>query len=404
MKFGFLKHYKKIRIEGTNLSGIINKCISSRITLRNLRWKNDIEYTAEMQEDDYDRFRKLAGYTYKTTVIREGGAVPLFRSMKSNILSVVGAFLLGALIFYQSLFIAEVRVDGYRTLDESDIRRTLQEAGISEGVMKTHDYRRAKELLYAEYGNITWISIYEDGRCIKVKISEGNVHGETLPADTKPVNIVAAKSGIIESIRPLQGHAKAEKGDYVNKGDVLISGVHKYKSTDYSKGDKEFTLYSHAKGQAVAKVPVSITYYFEKNRRIKEPTGNYFHGLYVKAGNLTFDSTRGWGGYEASLRQEKDIVKTTRFLPLSIKMITVREVKLEDIPCDMKQIRKVSEAAVRQFEKDNFGREEGILERTFEYNEEKNLIRAAVMLETLENIGAEKEIKIKKAKKTGQGG
>lgn len=72
------------------------------------------------------------------------------------------------------------------------------------------------------------------------------------------------------------------------------------------------------------------------------------------------------------MRQEKDIVKTTRFLPLSIKMITVREVKLEDIPCDMKQIRKVSEAAVRQFEKDNFGREEGILERTFEYNEEKS--------------------------------
>lgn len=399
MKFGFLKHYRKIKIEGINLSSVINKCIKNRITLRNLRWKNDIEYTAELQGNDYNRLKKLAGHSYKMTVLKEGGVIPVFRSMKANILTVIGAFLLGALIFYQSLFIAEINIDGYRSLDEADIRATLKDAGIYEGAKKSDSYNDAKELLYETYDKLTWVSIYQEGRLLKVNVSEAGINEKTPPEDTKPVHIVASQSGIIEDIRPMQGNAKVKKGDYVNKGDVLISGKFKYQSTDYSRGDEEFIMYSHAKGTALAKIPKHITYYFDKKERVKKQTGNSFFGLSVKIGDISFDTTKGWGGYEASVKEEKVLLKTVNPIPISIKLLTVREVKLEDADKAYSSIEKVVEAALRQYEKDNLETGESIISKSVDYSESTGLIKASVMIEVLEDIGAEKEIDIEKEKK-----
>ena len=53
-KFGFLKHYKKIKIEGLNLNNIINKCIKNRIDLRNLRCNDNLESTVEIKNEDYN--------------------------------------------------------------------------------------------------------------------------------------------------------------------------------------------------------------------------------------------------------------------------------------------------------------------------------------------------------------
>lgn len=399
MKFGFLKHYRKIRLEGLNLSGVINKCIRNRITLRNLRWKNNIEYTAELQGDDYDRLKKLAGHSCKLTVLKEGGAVPVFRSMKANILTVTGAFLLGALIFYQSLFIAEIDVDGYGSLDEADIRATLRDAGIYEGARTPESYSDVKELLYETYDKLTWVGIHQEGRLLKVNLSEGGINEKSPAQDTRPVHIVASQSGIIEDIRPLQGNAAVEKGDYVNKGDVLINGKFKYQSTDYSRGDEEFVMYSHAKGTALAKVPKHITYYFEKKERIKKSTGNSFFGLSVKIGGLSFDTTKGWGGYEASVREEKVLLDTVNPLPICVKFLTVKEVELEDEARSRGAIEKVVQAALRQYEKENLKKGESIVSQSVDYTESEGLIKAEVMLEVLEDIGVEKEIDVEKEKK-----
>ena len=60
-KFGFLHHYRKIRIEGINLSSIVNKCIKNGIVLRNLKWNDPLESTVEIQNDDFAQLKKTAG-------------------------------------------------------------------------------------------------------------------------------------------------------------------------------------------------------------------------------------------------------------------------------------------------------------------------------------------------------
>ena len=395
-RFGFLKHYRKIRIEGTNLTGLVNKCIKNDIELRCLNWKNHIESDVEIKGEDFDRLRKLAGHSNKISVLKEGGAVPLFGSIRANILTIAGAFLIGALIFYQSLFVAEIRRDGYRSIDEASIRQTLADAGLYEGVRKKEDYGDAKAALYDAYDKITWVSIFEKGRLIKVTVAEAENLDDKVEIRTDPVNIVAERSGMIETVIPLRGNASVQKGDYVNKGDVLISGRYKYQSSDYSKGDDFFYLYSHAEGQAYAKVPEHITYYFEKNVRKLNSTGRFIPGIYARIGDIEIDTAEFMNRYEVSERKEITLAEAARLLPFEIRLVKVDETSIEEEHISLARIRKTVDAAVRQYAKDNLEKGEEILNMSVDYSESEGLIKADVMLEVLEDIGIEKYIKIVK--------
>lgn len=397
-RFGFLRHYRRIRVEGINLVALINKCIKNDITMRNLRWHGPVTITFEIQDTDYSMLKKAAGHSYKMTVLCERGAVPVFQTMKTGKVTVIGAFLLGALIFYQSLFIAEITIGGYSSISETELRQTLTEAGVYEGARKKGIYEDAKALLYEKYDKITWISIYERGRRLEVDIAEsGEFLEENIP-DKRPVNIVAAKSGMIETILPLKGSAKVQKGDYVNEGDILISGRYKYQSSDYSKGDNFFTMYSHADGQVTARVPEYMTYYFEKNRRIKEPTGRFFVGIYLKFGDIEVDTASGRGDYEASVMTRSNLINVVKPLPFTLGVIKVEEVNLKERAENPEKIKKTVEAAVRQYEREELGGGERILSQNIDYSESVSLIRADVLTEVLMDIGAEKEIKVRKTK------
>ena len=395
-RFGFLRHYRKIRIEGFDLSGIINKCIRNRIVLRNLQWKSPLESTAEIRSDDFSRLKKAAGHSYRMTVVKDGGLIPLCCRIRKNTGTIAGAFLLGALIFYQSLFVAEIQVDGYRSISEESLRQTLESAGLYEGVRKPEDYSDIKAALYSTHEAITWVSIYEDGRQIRVHVSEAGKGEEAEAADQTPVNIVAARSGIIEEISPLQGNARVRKGDYVNRGDVLISGRLKYQSTDYSRGDDYFYMYSHAEGQVYAKVPRQLDFYVEKNRREKKPTGKSVCGLCIKIGDVILDTAAIFGKYEASVRTEKKLIDTVKPLPLKLSFVRISEVTLEESPADREMLKKTAEAALRQYAKSTLGEGEEILESSMDFYEMENVIRISIFAEVLEEIGEDKKIRIKK--------
>lgn len=350
-----------------------------------------------MQGDDYERLKRLAGHTYQLTVLKEGGAVPLLQRLKRNIAAVAGAFFLGALIFYQSLFIAEIHVEGYRSLDEAEVLATLREAGIFEGARKQGEYGAAKELLYRTYDTLTWVSFYEEGKLLHVDLAEGGEYNKsTEKADDTPVDIVASQSGMIQQILPLQGNAKVQKGDYVNKGDLLISGRYKYHSTDYSRGDEEFTQYQHARGRVLARVPCRLEYYFEKKQRQKIETGNYFTGIAVHLGDFDFDSTQGRGGYEASVRTEHKLFDFVRPLPFSLRLVTVKEVKLSEKERKPEALQKTMEAALRDYEKNSLKEGERILDQEVTYTESQGVVKADVLLEVERDIGIEKKIDVKK--------
>lgn len=362
--------------------------------LKDLKWHDPLESTVKLKDEDFGTLKKLAGHSYRMSTLSEGGMIPFFRSMKSNILTITGAFLLGALIFYQSLFVAEIRVDGYTSITESELRQTLASAGLYEGVRKPEDYSSIKSAVYENHESVTWVSIYEDGRLIKVTIAEAGKAKEADKADDTPVNIVATRSGMIEKITPLQGNAKVREGDYVNKGDVLISGRLKYQSTDYSKGDGFFMMYSHAEGQALAKVPRQVDFYMQKCRRSKVLTGRFIPGLYIKIGDIQLDTARKLNRYKTSVRKENVFIDAVRPLPIKLSFVRIQEAELTETRYSDAKLQRVVDAAVRQYAREELKAGEEIVSFDVDYSESENLIKAGVLMEVLEDIGEEKAIKV----------
>ncbi|MBR6799043.1 MAG: sporulation protein YqfD [Firmicutes bacterium] len=395
-----MRHHRKIRIEGTDLPGIVNKCIRNGILLKDLRYKNQLESTVEVKDDDYHRLKKIAGHSYRMTTISEGGTIPFLNKIKSNIPTIIGAFLLGALIFYQGLFVAEIRVDGYRSITEAEIRQTLADAGLEEGVRKPENYDDIKAALYENHRKITWVSIYEDGRSIRVNIAEAGKAEEAKEKDMTPAHIVASRSGIIEKITPLQGNARVQKGDYVNKGDILISGRYKYQSTDYSKGDGFFYMYSHAEGKVLAKVPRQVTFYMQKAQPSEKLTGRSIPGLYISIGDMQIDTAKMMNRYEISVRSEAVLMDLVQPLPLKISFVKVKETEAEKQRISPEKRKAVTEAAIRQYKREEMTSGEEIVSYDIAFSETENLIIADVFMEVLEDIGEERKIDMKNEEKS----
>ena len=395
-----MRHHRKIRIEGMDLPGIVNKCIRNGILLKDLRYKDQLESTVEVKDDDYHRLKNIAGHSYRMTTISEGGTIPFLNKIKSNIPTIIGAFLLGALIFYQGLFVAEIRVDGYRSITEAEIRQTLADAGLEEGIRKPENYDDIKAALYENHRKITWVRIYEDGRSIKVNIAEAGRAEEAEKKDMTPAHIVATRSGFIEKITPLQGNARVQKGDYVNKGDILISGRYKYQSTDYSKGDGFFYMYSHAEGQILAKVPRQVTFYMQKAQPSEKITGRSIPGLYIRIGDMQIDTAKMMNRYEISVRSEAVLMDLVQPLPLKISFVKVKETEAKKRRISPEKRKAVTEAAIRQYKREEMTRGEEIVSYDIEFSETENLIIADVFMEVLEDIGEERKIDMKKEEKS----
>lgn len=375
-KSSFLKHHRKIKIEGTDLPAMLNKCIGEDLKLKDLRWKNPIEISARVTADDHERLKKVAGHSYRITVAYEGGAVPFLKKLKHNKISIIGALLMGALIFYQSLFVAEIRVDGYRSITEADIRNTLSQAGLYEGARKPESYSDIEAAIYKNHDEITWVSIFEDGRLVKVSVAEASDATEAVPEDKRPAGIIAGKSGIIVKVLPLKGNSLVEKGDYVNKGDMLISG-------------RFGTIRSHAEGTALAKVPYKLEFYMEKTRCEFESTGRRKLGVEFLIGDVKID-TSSRHRYEKSLKREKKLIDITEPMPLKLSFSIIEEVDCKEKDMDLKKARKVAEAAVRQYASENFKDGQEIVDTSIELTYTKSLIKACVFLEVIEDIGVVK--------------
>lgn len=364
-----------------------------------MKCQGSFETEAMVNEDDYEELKSTASNSHNITTIKKYGYAEALQWLKNHKGCVLGAFLLGAFIFYQSIFVAEIRVYGYRSIAETEIRQTLRDAGLFEGCKKRDDYSSVKAAVFDEFENVTWVSIFEEGRLIKVTIAEGSKAREAKEADKSPVNVVANKSGMIEKVLPIEGNAVVKKGDYVNEGDLLISGKIKYKSTDYSKGDKEYVMYSHAQGHVYAKVPEKIAFYIEKNRRIKTNTGRWYPGIHMKIGELEVDTAGGMTRYEVSQRKENTLVSLVKPLPLYFGIVRVEEVELGEDVISRQKAYKVVNAAIREYEKSNYDGEERVLTKEITLLEEERLIRADVFIEALEDVGREVEIKKDKKKR-----
>lgn len=349
MRFAFTVHRRRIRAEGFGLHRLINECIAKGIVLQNIKFVSDIEAVMSVSDEDYKRLKKLARSRYRITVSSESGWVPFICGLKMRKATLVGLSVFFIILYYQSLFVSEIRIYGYEHFTESEVRQALSDIGFDVGSRKLRTKEEANDVklhLFKELPGISWAGITYKGTLAEVTIVEGeeNHKRETVNA---PCDIVADKAGYIVEVLPREGVRAAEDGEYVAPGDVIISGAVPYKSTNYAKGDQgELTRYVHAAGTVKIHVPYYVEFSILPN---------------------VVDSLSG-----------NDIISAA----------------FEEGESDYDFVKRVSDKKIRQFMRENVVEKAQITNKDLNFTAKENIIEVKVLIETLQETGTEREIQI----------
>lgn len=194
---------------------------------------------------DYKRFRR---FTRKTGVrVRHTGAAGLpfvgkkYRKRVGLLLGVAAFFVA---LFVMSQFIWQINVNGCETVDPQSVLDAVKEYGLKEGVLRSQvDTREIENRVMIKLDTLSWIAINLQGSTANIEIQERVKPPEMLPLD-EPCNVVAGHEGMIVRVEAHDGKAVVKKGDAVQKGELLISGIIESKSGK--------NIVKHAWGKVIA--------------------------------------------------------------------------------------------------------------------------------------------------------
>ncbi len=361
-ELSFYSHRVQIKIEGFRLNRLLDQAMKNGLQLKAVCMRTDTELTCWISSSDLKQLRRLAKSLYHITILDARGPVPQTHRLLRRPGLVLGCLLVFCMVAVQGFFVEEIQVNGYRAIPENALLDCLQQQGIEKGAFRPDiDWAEAETEIYEAFPQVSWAQLVYSGRMVILNISETDhdIYGVDVPSDREHgddgmaaaeeqyyTNMVASHSGYIESIYPYYGDAVVEKGDYVEEGQILISGCVPLVTTTYTEeGEEPATEYFvNAKGEAWAKVPYKLT--FNQERYLwAEPAG---------------DSSA------------KD-------------MVVNRVEKTEN------QAKKKTEQQIRLWAAENLPENAEILKKSLKFSPDGNIIKVSVLLEVRQQIAIPQE-------------
>ena len=218
-----INHNVILTVKTNNKNKLILKIYEVGINIKNIKFF-DCYIEFETSINNYFKLKKYLK-TYKFRIKNDSGIYYLFSKIKSNKIIMLNIILFLILIFIMSNTIISVKVIHSKKYIRDIISKSLEENGIKRLSWKK-DYKELseiKEKILKEYPkNIEWLEIEKIGMTYVIKVEE-KIITDTKKEDRK-CNVVATKDGIITNIKSTNGVELVTVGDYVKKGDVLISG------------------------------------------------------------------------------------------------------------------------------------------------------------------------------------
>jgi similar to stage IV sporulation protein len=274
----FWRGYVEVSLRGERVPELINQATAAGIMLWEIRQTRDGRFRMKMQRADVQKLRAILKQTGVRIHFEGKFGIPflVWRAWRRKF------FLAGAITFLIALYAltsviwkVDVEIVGnFKHLSPETIEQAAADIGLHQGAWKaklpdTDDLQ--KELL-EKVPELTIVHVKIQGTKVHIEAVE-KVPG-VKPPNTAPQNVVAAKKGVIRNIFAKTGNKIAARNQFVQPGQVLISGT---------LGDNKTNV--HAEGQVWATV-----YYKSQISIPLKTTRKEYTGEAVEKQFLTF-----WG-------------------------------------------------------------------------------------------------------------
>ncbi len=198
------------------------------------------------------------------SVIRRGGIPAGFKKYRTRWGIFVGILIFCATVFLSGRYVWYVDVIGNKTVSKEDIIENLESVGFSLGTeISSCDFSALTNSYLAKFDDLCWISVNMEGTWAHVEVRE--LRDFEKREDDMTANVVASEPGQIVIVETFEGKPMVKTGDFVGKGDLVISGV-------MTVGDDGIRFESSS-GRVLAKVERNFDIEIPKIKEIRVPTG-----------------------------------------------------------------------------------------------------------------------------------
>ena len=227
IKNGFLKKMTnrvKLNIKGKNIERFIKRLRANGIDLLNITYLNYHEVNIVIYKKDYDKLIELKTI-YDVTMVDIYGIIKI-KEVVGVYKYVVGFILLGiALLIFLSHVIFNIEIIHTDGEIRNLLLQELENYGLKKYRLKKsyQEIQTIKNSILEKYKNeIEWLEIEESGTTYIVRLEERIIKQEE--AEDEKQNVIASKSAVIKKIIAENGEVIRNINEYVNVGDVIISG------------------------------------------------------------------------------------------------------------------------------------------------------------------------------------
>jgi len=386
--WNFLKGYVIIKVEGLTLERFLNLAATNDIYLWDI---NRIDYTILEMKATIEGFRALKEIVNKVgcrvEIVEKKGLPFIIYKLRYRKMLGVGFILFFAIIILLSSIIWDIEINGNEKVKDEDILLLLEEEKIKNGIIKYKiDKDYIERLLLNEFDVLSFASVEIKGTKLIIELKERDLPPENIDEDI-PVNIVASKKGIIEKVIARDGRPRVRKGDVVEKGDVLISGIF---SDEYS----ENRILVHAEGEVLARTLYSYKVEEPIIKTIKEETGRVFERKELKIGKRGIQFIKGDIPFEDYIEstEEMKILNMNIDLPFKLLIHKYKEVETREIKQDIELIKNSNHIkAVEELNK-QLPSDVEIISKDVKHYVRNNTVTTYVVIEVIEDIGVKHPI------------
>lgn len=380
--------YIKFSAKGKKLYKFINALHHSHIYCFNQYCKDDIFY-AEIYKKNLKIIRNLAEkFDISIEIVEFDSVMKSIKKYRFRFGIPIGIILSLFLCFYFSNTVMVIEINGNSAVKNNTILSVLSENGLKKGVFLSDiDYNLCERKLRTSISKISWSAIRHTGNRIVVDVTE-IVDTPQIVQKRVPCNVIADKSAQITSVSVYSGQLMRIVGDYVRKGDILISGL--------SDNESGHTAVYHSMGDIIGIYDENITFTQPLSVCESVPSDNIKKQRYLDIFNVQIPLFIGKNKFKNySLDSSYENFRLFgKSLPLGIKKDIITETNTSQITYSAKDAEKIIMEKMFIYEK-NFLSDVKILDRKILKSVNENEITFNVTYSVEGNIGISNDIFVK---------
>ncbi len=256
----FFTGYTTVKVRGKFPEFFLNRCSEKGIMLWNIKKIDEYTCQANIKLEDVSLLKETRRNTdYKISFDKRMG-LPFWLSSLLKKKPLIIGFLLGCMaVFLLSNMVWRIQIDGVTPEIEHKIQKNLDQYGVELGAWKFNidTPGMMQQKLLTDIPELLWIGITENGTTYHLQGIEKTIVEEN--NETGAQHLIANKKGVITDMFVEEGVPLVKVNDFVEKGDMLVSGL-------IGQEDEEEAV--RAKGTIIAEtwyesqlsIPLSVNY------------------------------------------------------------------------------------------------------------------------------------------------